>query len=202
MAMAMTPSGVSAVLLAAGESRRMGAFKQLLRINDSTFVERCVDTLLSSKVDEVVVVTGHRSEEVKSALGERRVRFAHNDQYQLGMSSSIVKGVSELSPTVRACLIALADQPLIPVNVIDSLIEAFQNRGGLILIPRFQGRRGHPVIIDLSLKNELARIDPAQGLREMVNKHLSETTMVDVSTESILLDFDFPRDYETIARFS
>jgi molybdenum cofactor cytidylyltransferase len=198
--MVVKPSGVSALLLAAGESRRMGAFKQLLRIGDKTFVEHCVDALLSSRVDEIVVVTGHRAAEVEKALVGRAVRFAHNDRFSSGMSSSIIRGVGEISPQTGACLIALADQPLIPTRVIDELITTYETDRALVVIPAFQGRGGHPVLVDLSLREELKAIDPTRGLREVITRHSGQTVRVEVETETVLQDFDYPRDYEGIAK--
>src|SRR5713226_1154307 len=102
---------ISAVLLAAGESRRMGEFKQLLPFGDKTFVEACADNLLRSHADEVIIVTGHRETEVRSAVGNRPVKFAHNIEYRSGMASSIKRGVEAVSENARACIIALVDQP-------------------------------------------------------------------------------------------
>src|SRR6266481_5551917 len=105
---------IAAVLLAAGESRRMGDFKQLLRLGNKTFVEHCVDNLLASTVEEVIVVTGHREAEVPRAIANRPVKFVHNGDYQSGgMASSIKHGVRHVSDKADACVISLVDQPRI-----------------------------------------------------------------------------------------
>jgi molybdenum cofactor cytidylyltransferase len=189
---------ISAMLLAAGESRRMGDFKQLLEYSGKTFVETCVDNLLLSRVDEVVVVTGHRDEDVRRAIGDRPVRFAYNAEYREGMSSSIKRGALALSPDARACLIALVDQPQISVDVINRVIEEYEKNRPLIVIPTFQGRKGHPVILDLKLREEILAMDPRQGLRQVVQAHASEILRVDVSEEAVLIDCDLPEDYRRI----
>ena len=187
---------ISAVLLAAGESRRMGSFKQLLTLAGKTFVECCADNLLASRAGEVVVVTGHREAEVRLAMGNRAVRFAHNPDYRSGMSSSIKRGIAALSDYARACLIALVDQPQIGADVFNLAIETYLTEQALIVLPTFEGRRGHPIVLDLKLKDEILNMDPDQGLRQVVNSHRDQTRFVEVSSEVVLLDFDTPEDYQ------
>jgi len=189
---------ISAVLLAAGESRRMGAFKQLLPLGGKTFVERCVDNLLASRVDDCIVVTGHREAEVRNAIGDRPVRFAHNPDYRDGMSSSIKRGVNAILKEARACLLALVDQPQVGPDVINRVIEAYEKDETLIVIPTYEGRNGHPVILDLKLRDEILAIDPDQGLRQVVHAHSNEIVRVEISTDAVLKDCDFPEDYERL----
>jgi molybdenum cofactor cytidylyltransferase len=195
----MLPCMVSALLLAAGESRRMGKFKQLLPFKGKTFVECCVDNLLASGAGEVLIVTGHRETDVRSAVAGRAVagravRFVHNPDYPLGMSSSIKCGLQALSPTAEALMIALVDQPQIGPSIINQVVEAFLKTRAPIVIPRFAGRGGHPVLLDLSLKDEILAMDPATGLKQVVHAHAGEVLHVDVASRAILIDFDYPED--------
>ena len=191
---------ISAVLLAAGESRRMGEFKQLLPFGDKTFVECCVDNLLASRVDEVVVVTGHREADIRGAVGNRNVLFAHNTDYRDGMSSSIKRGVEAVSKESRAYLIALVDQPQIGADIINRVIGTYEKAAALIVIPTYEGRNGHPIILDAKLRDEILAIDPAKGLRQVVRSHSSEAVRVEVSTDAVLIDFDYPEDYKRILK--
>ncbi|HVG21541.1 MAG TPA: nucleotidyltransferase family protein [Blastocatellia bacterium] len=191
---------ISAVLLAAGESRRMGEFKQLLPFGGKPFVECCVDNLLASRVDEVIVITGHRESDVRAAVGGRPVRFAHNPDYRGGMSSSIRRGVEAVSKESRACLVALVDQPQIGNDVINRVVEAYEKDQPLIVIPAYGGRNGHPIILDLKLKDEILSIGPAEGLRQVVHAHSSEVVRVEISTDVVLTDFDYPEDYRRILK--
>jgi molybdenum cofactor cytidylyltransferase len=191
---------ISAVLLAAGESRRMGEFKQLLALGGKSFVECCVDNLLASRVDEVIVVTGHREADVRNALGNRHVLFAHNPDYREGMSSSIRRGVEAIPKESRACLIALVDQPQIGVDIINRVIEAYEKDAPMIVIPTYEGRNGHPIILDSRLRDEILAIDPAQGLRQVVHAHSTEVVRIEVSTDAVLTDFDYPEDYQRILK--
>lgn len=186
---------ISAVLLAAGESRRMGEFKQLLTLDGKTFIERCVDNLLATRVGEIVVVTGHREQDIRRAVENRPIRFAHNADYREGMSSSLKCGVRSLSKDARACLIALVDQPQISVDIFNRVIQEYETDQPLIVIPTCEGRNGHPIILDLKLKEEILSMDPAQGLRQVVHAHSSEIRRVEVAQESVLMDFDLPEDY-------
>jgi molybdenum cofactor cytidylyltransferase len=187
---------ISAILLAAGQSRRMGDFKQLLPFQGKTFVECCVDHLLATNVDEVVVVTGHRQAEVRQALANRHIKFAFNADYHMGMSSSIKCGIQSLDKTTSAIVIALADQPQIHSSIICKVIAAYQTEHPLIVVPVFANRRGHPIILDMKLREEIMAIDPAQGLRQVVLAHKAQTLYVDMASDSILLDFDYPQDYQ------
>jgi molybdenum cofactor cytidylyltransferase len=188
---------ISAVLLAAGESRRMGEFKQLLSFRGKTFVESCIDNLILSRVDEIIVVTGHRAADVRSAAGERAVTFAHNSEYRLGMSSSIKRGVEAASSECRALVIALVDQPHVGPEIINRLIETFDS-GALIAIPTYRGSRGHPIILNSSLKDEILSMKAAEGLRKVVRSHQGDTVYVSAESSAVLEDCDYPEDYQYI----
>jgi molybdenum cofactor cytidylyltransferase len=191
----MPVPGISAILLAAGESKRMQAFKQLLPLRGKSFVEHCVDSLLGSEASELIVVTGHNRELVEAALASRPVRFAYNSDYRQGMSSSIKRGVIEADPSSGAFLIALVDQPLIEARTIDQLIRGYRERRALIAIPVFDGRRGHPIILDARLRDEVLGVDLNVGLREVVARHREETVEIPVGASAILQDFDLPEEY-------
>jgi len=187
---------ISAILLAAGESRRMGRFKQLLELGERTFVEHCIENLLASRVGEVVVVTGHRESEVRAALKLAPVKFAHNASYRSGMSSSIKRGVQAVSDKAKACLISLVDQPRIDTHTINKLVAEYERSSRPIVIATFGGRRGHPIILDLSLKEEILGIDESIGLRQVISAHASEIAYVEVYTNAVVEDCDSPEDYE------
>lgn len=189
---------ISALLLAAGESRRMVEFKQLLPFRGKTFVECAADNLLASRAGEVVVVTGHREADVREALGERPVRLVHNPDYRDGMSSSIKRGVQAVSPEARALLVALADQPQIGSDIFDLVIDRYEQSRPLVVVPSYGGKNGHPVVIDLSLRDEILAMDPSRGLREVVRAHADALLRVEVETDAVLIDFDYPEDYRRL----
>lgn len=195
----MRDQPISAILLAAGESRRMGTLKQLLTFRGKTFVEACVDNLLASEVAEVIVVTGHRDDEVIRAVGNRPVRYAHNDNYRLGMASSIKSGIQASSSDCKACIVALVDQPQIGADVVNTVIRNHQSPW-LIVIPTYEAKKGHPILLDLKLRDEILRMDDNEGLRQVVHAHQNETFLVEVSNGEILQDCDFPQDYARLLK--
>jgi molybdenum cofactor cytidylyltransferase len=187
---------ISAIDLAAGESRRMGKFKQLLRLRDKTFIEHCVDNLLASRVDQVIIVTGHRDLEVRRAIGNRPVEFAHNRDYRSGMTSSIKCGVRALSEATRACVLALVDPPQIDASVINLVIYKYEEAAPILVIPTYRGKNGHPILLDMSLREEILAMDPEKGLRQVVRAHIDQLSRVEVSSQAVLEDCDLPEDYQ------
>ena len=186
---------ISALLLAAGESRRMGSFKQLLRLEGKTFVECCVDEILASKADDLIVVTGHRESDVRRAVGDRPVKFAHNEDYKLVMSHSIKRGLAAVSSAAEAVLIALVDQPQITTAIFNEVIDAYLRRRPLLVVPSYSGRNGHPIVVGMELRDEIMAMDPEQGLRQPVRAHAKDTIHPEVTTSLILKDFDYAEDY-------
>lgn len=189
---------ISAVLLAAGESRRMGKFKQLLPFAGKTFIESSVDNLLASRIGEIIVVTGHRAEDVNRTLGDRCVRCVYNPDYRSGMSGSIKRGVQAVSESAHAVMIALADQPQIGPDICDKVIEAYEKSLAQIVVPTYRGRNGHPIILDLGLRAEILSIDANQGLRQVVHARPDRVSHVEIDSEDVLMDFDFPEDYRRV----
>jgi molybdenum cofactor cytidylyltransferase len=189
---------VTAVLLAAGLSSRMGDFKQLMPYRGGTIVESCVETILASPVDDVVVVVGHRADEVEAAVSRFPVRVLRNSDYALGMSTSAVAGV-RAAEGADAVMICLADQPQIPAAVFEAVLAAYRASGARIVVPTIAGDTGHPVVFDLSLRDEILAVDPsAGGLRTVTYAHRGEVLRVPVDTVSVLDDIDTPDDYERL----
>lgn len=174
----------------------MGDFKQLLQFQGKTFVACCVDNLLASGVDEIVVVTGHRDAEVRQALASRQIKLVLNADFQAGMSSSIQCGVRSLDDKTEAILIALADQPQIHSESISRVIAAYKTERPLLVVPTYANRRGHPIIFDASLRDEMMMLDPSQGLRQVVQAHKEQAFYLEMTNDSVLIDFDYPQDYQ------
>lgn len=189
---------ISAILLAAGESNRMGQPKQLLPFGQSTIVERTIDNLLNSAVSETIVVLGYRDEEIRKTIAGKPVKLVINPDYQQGMSTSIIAGLKQVDKRARAVLIALSDQPFVDSQTITSLVEAFiANKRGII-IPVYQGRRGNPVIFAIEYKGELLNLKGDVGGREIIKLHPDEVLEVAVNCEGVLLDIDTMENYTPI----
>jgi molybdenum cofactor cytidylyltransferase len=186
---------IAAILLAAGNSTRMGAFKPLLPFGQKTVIETCISRLFEGGVGTVVVVTGRRGKEVRRHLADLRVLVARNDDPESEMGVSIARGMEQIPSEGQSVIIALVDQPAIPSEVTASLIERFRSRASRIVVPQYQGRAGHPVLIDSSLRQELLHLDPRRGLRGLFDGHREEIVRVDVSSPYILRDMDTWDDY-------
>jgi len=193
---------ISAILLAAGESNRMGQPKQLLPFGQSTIVERTIDNLLDSAVSETIVVLGYRDEEIRKTIADKPVKIAINPDYQQGMSASIIAGLKQINKRARAVLIALGDQPFVDSRTINSLIEAFiANKRGII-IPVYQGRRGNPVIFAIRYKGELLNLKGDIGGREIVKRHPEDMLEVAVNCEGVLFDIDTAENYTSMVKLN
>jgi len=190
---------VAAILLAAGRSRRMGAFKPLLPFGGVTVAGACVGNLRGAGVDEVVVVVGHRAGELKEALkGERGLRFASNEQEGSEMGVSIARGVEALGEGIAAVLIALVDHPAVPPGEIRRLIEERGRTGAGLVAPEWGGRGGHPVIVDMRFREELLSLDARGGLRALFEAHRAEVLRVPAGSPFVARDMDTWEDYRAL----
>ena len=190
---------IAAILLAAGRSRRMGAFKPLLPFGDSTVVESGINNLRGAAVDDIVVVAGHRASEIQDHLKSAKVSFAINLDPNSEMSESIRFGVDQIADNAKCVLIALVDHPAVSSATIKAIIEAWQ-RGARLVQPELDGRGGHPVLIDLYFREELLRLDPATGLRSFFEAHRDEVVRLLVNEPYIARDMDTWEDYLALHR--
>ena len=188
---------VSAILLAAGESKRLRMPKLLLPFGKSTILEQTIDNLLNSRVDEVIVVLGYRAEEMMRKLANRPVKIAINPIYHQGMSTSIVKGLSLVNNRAQAVMVTLADQPLIDSQTINRLIEESLGYDKGIVIPTYQAERGHPVIFASEYKEELLGLKGDIGGRQTIKEHPNDTLEVIADSKAITMDINTIKDYYT-----
>ena len=191
-------SSIAAILLAAGRSERMGAFKPLLPFGDQTVVESCIDYLKRGGVETIVVVLGHRADDVRQQLANSLVRFAINPDPDSEMSASIACGVRELPKQTEATLIALVDQPAISSEVVVTLINEWQTADAKLIVPEYQGRGGHPVLVDLSFREDLLTLDPQLGLSALFDAHREQVRRVPVKSPFIARDTDTWDDYRAL----
>src|SRR5688572_21278144 len=169
---------ISGILLAAGESSRMqAAFKPLLKWGKRTVIGECVHQMRNSQLAEIFVVLGHREMEIRQTISGSGVQYGINGDYRRGMLSSIKTGLALISPNEDAALIALVDQPMIGVEIIDTLIDAFNSGEKGIALPTYEGKRGHPIIISAKYFEEIMQLDEnsTEGLRQFIEEHRDDT---------------------------
>jgi molybdenum cofactor cytidylyltransferase len=190
---------ISAIVLAAGESRRMGKTKQLLPWQGETVLGHLLDTLQSSSVDEVILVLGHEAEHILEKVAIREIKVVFNPDYQKGMSTSLRRGLLAMNKAAEGFLVVLADQPGITPEIIDRLIESFRRvqPGKNIVAPSFRGRRGHPVLFGRKYREEFGGLTGEVGGREILAQHPEDILALEVDTDAVLLDLDTPEDYHS-----
>lgn len=172
----------------------MGAFKPLLPFGNETVIEACIEYLRKGGVETIVVVLGHGAEDLWARIKHLNVSSVVNSRPESEMNVSIALGVSKLPVIADATLIALADHPAVPPTVVSTLISEWQN-GASLVIPTWQNRGGHPVLIDLRYRTELQNLDPARGLRALFDAHSSEVKRVPVESPFVARDMDTWDDY-------
>ncbi len=193
---------ISAIVLAAGESRRMGTQKLLMPWGEKKVLEHVISTFSSAGLDEILVVTGsHRGEieKIVSAVKAKcRVRSVFNKEFSTGeMLSSIHCGLRELGKgRSTAALIALGDQPQVRQGSVRTLCEYFRQCGGPLVVPSFRMRRGHPWLVERLLWGEILGLRAPHTPRDFLSKNSDLIRYVEVNDPGILVDFDTPEDYE------
>jgi CTP:molybdopterin cytidylyltransferase MocA len=178
----------------------MGRFKPLLPFGSSTIIETCLDAITAVGIEQTIVVVGHRAEELQSALAHRSVTFALNPDPDSEMGASIALGIQVLAPDTTAVFLALADQPVITASTYLRLLAERARTGAQIVVPEFDGHRGHPVLVDLTLRAELLELDQGEGLRGFLDRHALDVVRVPVDSAAVLLDLDTPEQYEKMVQ--
>jgi molybdenum cofactor cytidylyltransferase len=189
-----------AIILAAGASTRMKRQKLLLPYNGKTIIETAVENAASSVNSNILVVLGSHREQIQNKIVNYQVKFCVNENYLDGMLSSAICGFRALPASVKAALIFLGDQPQIPPQVTDLVIKTWiQSRKGIVM-PTFNGRRGHPVLIETRYKTEIEKLDPNKGLRTLSEIFKEDVMEVECDVAEILHDIDTPEEYEEISK--
>jgi molybdenum cofactor cytidylyltransferase len=188
---------VTAIVLAAGLSTRMGGYpKPLLPFGDRTIIEHILTVLAQCPIGETIVVTGHRHPELEQHLARWPVRTVFNAQYASGeMLSSIQTGLRSASYESQAALIALGDQPTLSQALVEAIIQRFRQEGGGVVIPSFQRRRGHPILIGRPHWSAIMELKEGQTLRDYLRELGGEIHHVETGAPSILRDMDTPEQY-------
>ena len=191
----------AAIVLAAGQSRRMGPQNKLLADFDGLpMIVRTVDALSASKVASITVVLGHEAEQVRAALSGKSVEFVENRDYAAGLSTSLRCGIAAVSQEVECALVCLGDMPRITPMEIDALLDDFSPaEGRAICVPTHGGKRGNPVVIGRRFFAEIQDIEGDVGARHLIGAYPELVHEVEMEGDAILLDIDTP---EALARLT
>jgi molybdenum cofactor cytidylyltransferase len=189
---------ISAIILAAGESKRMGRTKQLLDVGGKPLLQHILEPIRQTGVDEVILVLGHEAEQIQKKIPIPGIKVVLNPDYREGMITSIRQGLQALDPRSEAFFIVLGDQPGIEPGVYRHLIQEFRNRfpEKTIFLPAYKGRRGHPALFSVKHRQEASRIEGDRGFREVLEMVPQEVFLVELESESIVHDLDTPEQYQ------
>ena len=195
---------ISAVILAAGESRRMGKQnKLLLPVGDEALLVKLVTSVCASDVGQVLVVIGHEAEKIRKELNELPLNFVYNPNFSEGMTTSIKYGVKVVSHECDGLLICLGDMPFINTSEINKLIHAYvKNRikgKDLIVVPVFKRQRGNPVLFSIEFRNDILEHKKESGCKEVIMKNSDSVMEIEMDDENMLLDVDTMEDYQSVS---
>lgn len=186
-------NGTEGVILAAGFSKRAGQFKMTLPIGDKTILEKCIEGM-TSVCNRIIVVGGYNDDEIKEIVTDiPNIEFCHNKNYEMGMFTSVKRGIHEIK-TERFFIIP-GDQPLVQAETYQKMLAVDAD----IVIPRYKGKKGHPVLFRSHLIKEILAMPDEACLRDFI--HSKNAVCIDLDDRGILLDVDNPADYKTVIEY-
>ncbi len=187
---------VNAIILAAGESKRMTKPKPLLTFGDHTFLEQIISVLKLSAVDRITVVLGAETKTVRKSIDLSGTDVVINKEYSKGQLSSLIAAIEDTSKESEAILVCLVDMPFITKEVVNAIISKFKETGNPIIVPVFNKKRGHPVLFSRSLFNELLNAPKEQGARYVLYSNEERIFELETSESGILVGINTPEDYK------
>jgi len=186
---------IAALILAAGQSKRMGQPKMLLPWGETTVLGQVINTFRAAGVEDLLVITGGAREQVEALVGDS-ARTVFNPNFAAGeMLSSIQAGLAGLQPETEVVLIGLGDQPQVQERSVRLVVEEQTKSGAALIVPSFQMRRGHPWLVARPYWDQILRMSPPETPRDFLNRHASEIRYVEINDPGILKDLDTPEDY-------
>lgn len=189
-------SEIWGMILAAGESKRMKVQKLLLPFEGKTMIEKVLENVTHSGVDNTLVVVGSHSNEILDIIDHLPVSHCYNDNYTQGMLSSVKCGIRALPEKFEAVLVFLGDQPMIPAEAVKMVIQAYRSSHKGIVVPTFEKRRGHPLLISSKYREEIEKLEEQEGLRSLAIKFAYDVLEVETNLPGILRDIDTKEEYE------
>ncbi len=193
---------ISAIVLAAGEAKRMGEAKLLLEWKGKVILEHVLQNLQSSLVDEVILVLGHKADQILEKVLARKIKIVVNSDFKTGMSSSIRSGLMALDKKSKGFFIVLGDQPKISKEILNHLICGFKKMypRKKIVLPVYQGSRGHPVLFSTEYRQEALQLKGDVGARQILADHPEDILEIEMETDVVVDDLDTPEDYRRLLK--
>ncbi|MEN8212015.1 MAG: nucleotidyltransferase family protein [Thermodesulfobacteriota bacterium] len=196
--MAASSKKIAGIILAAGSGVRMDKTKQLLPFKSKPLLSHVIENARQSNLYEIIVVLGHSADEIKNTIDFSGTKTVINSKYLKGQSTSLIKGLENISPVCDAAMFLLGDQPLITPSTLNTIIQAFITSKSPITIPYYNNIRGNPVIIAKSLFHELKLLSGDTGPRILFKKFHKSILKVQISDNAITVDVDTKADYDKL----
>ena len=195
-------NGISAIILAAGYSRRMGTVKPTLKLGGRTILERAIGLFGDLGIKDVIVVTGHGAEQIVPIVHDCGARAIFNRQFERGRSFSPIRSQGSEEGILMPFSVLPVDIPLVSPRTIEDLLKAYYIGNSKIVFPVFLGKRGHPPLVDACNRKEILSYSGEGGLRAIFRNHEEESINIEVADEMTLSDLDTPADYTAfVSRF-
>ena len=193
---------ISGILLSAGLSSRFGSPKALAKLNEGTVIEHLQKRILSAGVFEIVIVLGANAQEIKPyLLKHEQIKIVYNKDYNLGQTSSFKAGLKEISPGAAGFMLWPVDYPLIKTETADQLRSYFLKNKPEILIPAFNGQRGHPPVFHARLKDEFLKLADSVGINTVAHARSNNVVELPVDDEFILRSFNTREEFDALKKF-
>jgi molybdenum cofactor cytidylyltransferase len=188
---------ISAILLAAGQSKRMGAENKLTKkFKGTPLIKHAIKNILASSIDELIIVLGYKKTVIKKLINkDKNIRFAFNKDFKSGMASSIKTGLVHLSKKTDFFFICHGDMPMISKNIYNELMKKKNHRK--IIIPIYKGKRGHPVLFPISLKEKIMSIEGDIGAKNIIEINYDNILNVQVNNKNITKDFNTKESFSS-----
>ena len=188
---------ISAILLAAGQSKRMHSKNKLLKKYKKNYlINHILKSLIKSRVNRIIIVLGHENRKIKKiALKSKKITFVVNSQYLKGISTSIKRGLKKISKKNIGFLIAHADMPLVSKTILNTLCSALKNKNKEIFVPVYKKKVGNPLAFKYSMIKSLKKIKGDRGAKKLIRSNESKVQLVKMKSKSILIDFDQLKDF-------
>jgi len=188
-------SEIWAIILAAGESKRMKVPKMLLLFDGKTMIEKVIENVARSEVFRTLVVLGSYRDEILKVIGNLPVSYCYNENYKNGMLSSVQCGFSKLPERYDAAIVFPGDQPFIEPDVVNNMIDSYHKTGKGIVIPVYRKKRGHPLLVDFKYREFIENLSDNDGLHYLAERFKDDVLEVETQSPGILKDFDTKQDY-------
>ncbi len=188
---------INGIILAAGESKRMGSPKALLPFKGKTFLEHIISVLKRCSLDAVTVVLGADAKTIRESADLSETNVVVNSNYEEGQLSSLIAGLDSLPARSEAVVVCLVDMPFVTEETVNAILSTFSETHASIVVPVYEGRRGHPVLFSRSVYEELLNAPPEQGARWVVKADVSRVRYVEVSDGGVVIAINTPDDYKS-----